>query len=182
MTKKTIGDLGNKSYSGLTGREPAGGVLRSMNDKWGSRDWEENTFKTFHSKAKLMKIAVFSTWRKYDNSHYHHVVELQATIILFIFPIHSKLATLNIYHFRVRKKINKLLKTSSRAKTPKRYKAKMHQTHIPVPGTHPNKANIWVSWSEWRVVRWAPWLQSRSSKFTEEFRFIPRSCYGKLYI
>lgn len=51
-----------------------------------------------------MKIAVFSTWRKYDNSHYPYVVELQVTIILFIFFIHSKLATLNMYHFIVRKK------------------------------------------------------------------------------
>lgn len=51
-----------------------------------------------------MKIAVFSTYRKYDNSHYHCVVELQVTIILFIFFIHSKLATLNMYYFIVRKK------------------------------------------------------------------------------
>lgn len=51
-----------------------------------------------------MKIAVFSSYRKYDNSHYHCVVELQVTIILFIFFIHSKLATLNMYYFTVGKK------------------------------------------------------------------------------
>lgn len=67
------------------------------------RQGEQNAFKTLHRKAKLMKIAVFSTYRKY-NSYYHYVVELQVTIILFIFFIHSKLATLNMYYFIVRKK------------------------------------------------------------------------------
>ena len=57
-----IGDLGNRSHNGLTKREPDGSALRSVNDKWGSkRQREENILKIFHGKAKLMKIAVFST-------------------------------------------------------------------------------------------------------------------------